>query len=100
MYSLYDLVQDIKHGRRDDFPYNGETFTAKTWKTGYKITRVKTGHVAACPFYFGAGIDFQGVACCLIQTGTDLEFDKHGEIINREQAEIDAENEHRAYFQD
>jgi len=80
-YSLHDHYKDIYDGRRNDFMYDNEAFTAKRVGAYWHITRVKTGHVAICSFYLACGTDLHGVAGYLIFENKNLNFDSKGNLV-------------------
>lgn len=80
-YSLYDHYKDIYDGRRNDFTYDNEAFTAIRTGFIWQITRVKTGHIAVCGFYLACGTDLHGVAAYLIYENKSLNFDSKGNLV-------------------
>lgn len=80
-YSLFDLFRDIENGYKEEFTYNGNTFTANRKNFTWTVTDKETGHAATSKHYIGNMTTLQGMASCLRYYNKSLQFDKDGNII-------------------
>lgn len=82
MYSLFDLVQDIRAGRRTDFPYNGNTYTVERVVSGGYWIKNAAGRAAFTPVILNS-MDIHGTAAFLDAHPEEqtYHFDAEGNVI-------------------